>query len=140
MAAPRRVTHGRGVSWEITYRADGRMVRRRFATKKQAEDALARARTEVADGLHIPPVHRKVTVEEYGKIWLSTLQVRPQTRFYYEHYFTKHVVPQLGSRQLASLRRSDIQGFVAALSQTHLGPRTIDAIYKIVAMICRSAV
>ena len=82
MAAPRRVTHGRGASWEITYRVDGRMVRRRFPTKKAAEDALARARTEVADGLHIPPVHRKVTVEEYGRIWLSTLQVRPQTRFY----------------------------------------------------------
>jgi integrase len=140
MAAPRRLTHGRGTSWEITYRVDGRMVRRRFPTKREAEDALARARTEVADGLHIPPVHRKVTVEEYGKIWLSTLQVRPQTRFYYEHYFTKHVVPQLGNRQLASLRRSDVQAFVAALSQTHLGPRTVDAIYKIVAMICRSAV
>jgi hypothetical protein len=140
MAAPRRVTHSRGSSWEITYRVDGRMVRRRFGTKKQAEDALARARTEITDGVHLPPIHRKVTLEEYGGIWLSTLQVRPQTRYSYEHYFTKHVVPALGTRPLASLRRSDIQAFVVALSHTHLGPRTVDAVYKIVAMICRSAV
>lgn len=140
MAAPRRVTHSRGSSWEITYRVDGRMVRRRFTTKKQAEDALARARAEINDRMHLAPVARKVTLEEYGRIWLSTLQVRPQTRYSYEHYFTKHVVPVLGSWQLAALRRSDIQAFVAALSQTHLGPRTVDAVYKIVAMICRSAV
>lgn len=140
MAAPRKITHGRGYSWEITYRVDGRMVRRRFPTKKDADDALARARTEISDRVHIPPVHRKVTVEEYGQLWLTTLQVRPQTRFFYEHYFGKHVVPLLGDRQLASLRRSDIQAFVTALTQTDLGPRTVDAIYKIVAMICRSAV
>jgi integrase len=140
MAAPRRVTHSRGSSWEITYRVDGRMVRRRFGTKKQADDALARARTEITDGVHLPPIHRNVTLEEYGRIWLSTLQVRPQTRYSYEHYLTKHVVPALGTRPLASLRRSDIQAFVVALSHTHLGPRTVDAVYKIVAMICRSAV
>lgn len=140
MSEPRRVTHSRGTSWEITYRVEGRQVRRRFATKAAAGDALARARTETADGLHIPPVQRKVTVQEYGTVWLSTLQVRPQTRYFYTHYFTKHVVPALGHRQLASLRRSDIQAFVATLADSPLAPRTVDAIYKIVAMICRSAV
>lgn len=37
----------------------------------EAEDALTRARTEVNDGMHIPPVHSKITVEEYGRIWLG---------------------------------------------------------------------
>ncbi|MCW2573178.1 MAG: traSA:integrase fusion protein [Frankiales bacterium] len=140
MAEPRRVTHGRGTSWEITYRVDGRQVRRRFPTKAAASAALARARTEATDGVHIPPVHRKVTLEEYGKLWLTTLQVRPQTRIFYTHYVTKHIVPALGDRQLSSLRRSDIQAFVATLAESHLAPSTVDAIYKIVAMICRSAV
>lgn len=64
MFEPRRVTHGRGTSWEITYRVEGRQVRRHFPTKTAAVDAFARARTETNDGLHIPPVHRKVTVEK----------------------------------------------------------------------------
>jgi integrase len=140
MSEPRRVTHSRGTSWEITYRVEGRQVRKRFATKAAAVNAAARARSESLDGVHVPPVNRKVTVAVYGAHWLTTLQVRPQTRFYYEHYFNKHVVPHLGDRTLAGLRRSDIQAFVATLSQGPLSPRTVDAVYKIVAMVLRSAV
>jgi hypothetical protein len=58
MPEPKRVTHGRGTSWEITYRVEGRQVRRRLPTKQAALDALARARTEANDGMHIPPVPR----------------------------------------------------------------------------------
>ncbi len=36
--AVRRITHGRGISYEMTIKVDGRLVRRRFPTKKQAPD------------------------------------------------------------------------------------------------------
>jgi hypothetical protein len=60
----------RGVSWEIVYRVDGRQVRRRFATKAAAVTAAALARTEVVDGVHIPPADRKITVAENGALWI----------------------------------------------------------------------
>lgn len=44
MPNPRRLTHSRGTSWEITYRVDRRMVRQRFETRVLAVNALARAR------------------------------------------------------------------------------------------------
>ena len=55
MPNPRRISHGRGTSWETTFRVDGRMVRQRFTSKTLALNALARARTQALDGLGITP-------------------------------------------------------------------------------------
>lgn len=59
MPNPRRIDHGRGTSWEITYRVDGRMARRRFDTRKQATDALAQARVDNAHGTAILPAESR---------------------------------------------------------------------------------
>jgi integrase len=140
VSQPRKITHGRGTSYEITYRVDGRMVRRRFPTRQAALDAAARARAEVLDGTHIAPAQGRTTLAEYAGRWLETLQVRPSTRYHYEIYLRRHVLPALGSRSLAALRRSDIQALVGQLSRKGLQPSTVDSIYKIVAMVLRSAV
>jgi hypothetical protein len=76
MANPRKLTHSRGTSWEITYRIDGRMARRRLATRKQAVDELAKARVDIARGLGLLPVDAKATVAKYVEQWMATLQVR----------------------------------------------------------------
>jgi integrase len=73
-------------------------------------------------------------------MWLQTLQVRPGTFHNYEIYLRCHVLPTIGTRALSSLRRSDIQALVGQLSRKGLAPRTVDSIYKIVAMVMRSAV
>lgn len=140
MSQPRKIPHSRGVSYEITYRVHGRMVRRRFPTKQVAVDAAARARSEVLDGTHIAPVEGRTTVAEYVGRWLQTLQVRPGTFHNYEIYLRCHVLPAFGERSLSSLRRSDVQTLVGQLSRKGLAPRTVDSIYKILAMVMRSAV
>ena len=71
MSTPRRIEHSRGISWEITYRLDGRMVRQRFATKALALDALARARSMSLDGMGIAPVDGKTTLATYIPRWIS---------------------------------------------------------------------
>ncbi len=139
VSQPRKITHSQGVSYKITYRVDGRMVRRRFPTKQAAADAAARARSEVLDGTHIAPAEGRTTVAAYVARWLQTLHVRPGTFHNYEIYLRCHVLPVLGARSLASLRRSDIQALVGQLSRKGLKPRTVDSIYKIVAMVMRSA-
>jgi hypothetical protein len=50
MANPRRITHSRGVSYESTYRVDGRMVRRRYPTRATALDAMADVRLQIRAG------------------------------------------------------------------------------------------
>ena len=140
MANPRRIDHGRGSSWEITYRVDGRMARRRFSTKKQALDALAQARIETASGTAVVPAESKVTVAAYGERWMTTLQVRPSTRYGYGNALRVHIGPLLGRRPLSSLRRSDIAAFVAALVDKGLAPATVRSTYNVLAMLLRSAV
>jgi integrase len=139
MANPRKLTHSRGTSWEITYRIDGRMARRRFATRKQAVDELAKARVDIARGLGLLPVDAKTTVAQYAEQWMATLQVRPSTRANYSAYLRNHVLPALGRYPLSVLRRSHVATFVAQLVDKSLAPSTVRHCYQIVAMLMRSA-
>jgi len=139
MPNPHKLTHARGTSWEITYRIDGRMARRRFPTRTQAVDELAKARVDIARGLGLLPVDAKITLAAYSEQWLATLQVRPSTRSNYLSYLRNHVLPALGRRPLSTLRRSDIAAFVATLVDKGLAPSTVKHVYNLVAMVLRSA-
>ena len=140
MPNPRRLTHSRGTSWEITYRVDGRMVRQRFATRPLAVNALARARSQALDGLGITPADGKTTLAEYCPRWLAAQQCRPSTLAMYSSHVRNHIVPMLGRRPLVALRRSDISAFVVDLTHKQLATATVVTIYRVLAMILRSAV
>jgi integrase len=140
MSTPRKIEHSRGISWEITYRLDGRMVRQRFATKALALDAVARARSMSLDGMGIAPVDGKTTLAVYTPRWVAAQQCRPTTIQMYSSHIKNHILPALGRRPMSSLRRSDISAFVAALTDKKLAPATLTTVYRILAMILRSAV
>jgi integrase len=140
MANPRRLEHGRGVSWEITYRVEGRMVRQRFPTKAAALDALAAARVEIRRGTHLAPVESKTTLAAYTARWAQGLQVARSTRDHYDVIVRRHIIPALGRRPLNTLRRTDIVIFVAELVDKGLAASTIESIYNLLAMILRAAV
>ena len=55
MSVRKRLLHDGEVRWQVDYR-DGAGIRRhcQFATKREAEVFYARARTEVAAGVHTP--------------------------------------------------------------------------------------
>jgi integrase len=139
MPNPRKLTHSRGTSWEITYRVDGQMARRRFATKAQAVDELAKVRVDIARGMGLLPVDAKISVADYAEQWLTTLQVRPSTRANYVSYLGNHILPALGRRPLSSLRRSHVAAFVAALVDKGLAASTVKHCYNVLSMILRSA-
>lgn len=140
MSIPRKIEHSRGISWEITYRVDGRMVRQRFATKALALDASARARSMSLDGMGIAPVDGKTTLAVYIPRWVAAQQCRPTTIQMYSSHIRNHILPALGRRPMASLRRTDISAFVAGLAAKKLAPATLTTVYRILAMILRSAV
>jgi hypothetical protein len=130
MPNPRRLTHSRGTSWEITYRVDGRMVRQRFETRALAVNALARARAPALDGLGITPADGKTTLAEYAPRWLAAQQCRPSTLAMYDSHVRNHLVPMLGRRPMGSLRRSDISAFVVDLTRKQLATATVVTIYR----------
>lgn len=140
MSNPREISHSRGTSWEIIYRVDGRMVRQRFASKKLAESALSRARVAALDGLGITPADAKTTLADYAPRWLAAQQCRHSTLEMYSCHVRNHILPLLGRRPMGSLRRSDISAFIVQLTQKQLATATVVTIYRILAMILRSAV
>lgn len=139
MPNPRKRINKNGTSWEITYRVHGRMARKRYPTKPEAVDALAKARVDIARGMGLLPVDAKVTLNDYSLQWLATLQVRQSTRANYVSYLRNHIVPALGNRPLSVLRRSHIAAFVATLVEKGLAASTVKHCYNVVAMILRSA-
>ena len=139
MPNPRKLSHSRGTSWEITYRVDGQMARRRFPTRAQAVDELAKARVDIARGQGLLPVDAKISVADYTEQWLTTLQVRPSTRANYVSYLRNHILPALGRRPLSSLRRSHIAAFVAGLVDKGLAASTVKHCYNVLSMVMRSA-
>jgi hypothetical protein len=58
----------------------------------------------------------------------------------YDSHVRNHIVPMLGRRPMGSLRRTDISAFVVDLTRKQLATATVVTIYRVLAMILRSAV
>ena len=63
MAVSRRVT-GRGVRWEAVLRVNGRSVRRRFPTQRDARDFEAQFRTHVPSGTCVDEAAGRITLHQ----------------------------------------------------------------------------
>jgi integrase len=71
---------------------------------------------------------------------MAAQQCRPSTLAMYDSHVRNHVVPMLGGRPMDALRRTDISTFVVDLTHKQLATATVVTIYRILAMILRSAV
>src|SRR3954471_14472781 len=140
MSRPRKITHGRGTSWEVTYRVDGRMVRKRLPSRQLAEQMLAQAQTRALEGTYTFRRDEKKTVADYVPVYLATLRVAESTMKNYETYLRCHVLPALGRRPMSALRRSDVNIFVGQLIEKGLAASTVRHIYALLAMLLRAAV
>lgn len=67
MPNPNKIEHGRGSSWEYTYRVRGRMVRKRTRTKAEAVLGLAHATGRTASGSLGVPADGKITLAAYSE-------------------------------------------------------------------------
>ena len=103
------VTHGRGVSYEVTAKVNGRTHRKRFRTKAEALDHQARIRTQARDGSYVHPTVSKITFAEYSAQWLAALQVRETTLVNYERNLRNHLLPVFGPVRLRALTRTQVQ-------------------------------
>lgn len=96
-----------------------------FRLKGDAQKHLDEIEGSKARGTYIDPRHGDVTVREYFEKW-SGLQVhRVLTRVNVTGNFRNHVLPLIGDRRIASVRRSDIQAIVSALIGKGLRGSTI---------------
>ena len=66
---------------------------------------------------HVVPREGRVTLRAYAASWRTTLVGRPATLSMVDNALDRHIMPKLGGRSLATLRRSDVQGLVIGVSE-----------------------
>lgn len=112
---PRRCEHCgySGHTWAFTVDIGkrgkgGRQIKRQgFATKTEAEEALAKLLATKQRGGQVPP--RGLTVGTYlTKRWLPRMRVRPSTADERRVHFNAYVVPRIGDIKLSDVTGDDL--------------------------------
>jgi integrase len=110
-----------------------------FPRKADAEAWLRSVEHTKATGEYVDRHAGRVTVQEWCESWRAIQAHRDSTRAQVESYFRLHLYPVLGERQLRSLRRSDVQAWVAGLSEK-LAPGSVELVYRHFASAMKAAV
>jgi integrase len=121
---------------------DGSPAPDTFSTKAEASRWLSLAEADVVRGTFVhPSLSANVTVAEWLEEWRAShsLHKRPTTLVRDESAIRRHLVPRLGDVQLANLRQTDIQAFVALLRR-EVGPGTTRSIYGVLRAALNAAV
>lgn len=126
------------VSWIARWRDPaGHQHKKAFPRRMDAERFLAAITADALRGTYVDP-NDPTTVRDYAESWREAQVHRPSTRAHVETHLRRHVYPHFGERRLASIRPSEIQGWVSRLSRT-LSPSTVQVIHGILAAIFKSA-
>ena len=121
---------------------DGSPAPDTFPTKAEASRWLALAEADLVRGTFVhPSLIANVTVAEWLEEWSAShsLHKRPTTLARDESAIRRHVIPRLGQIQLAKLRQTDLQAFVADLRR-EVGPGTTRSIYGVLRAALNAAV
>jgi hypothetical protein len=126
--------------WRARYREpSGKEHAKHFPRKIDARRWLDEVTTSMITGQYVAPTAGRITVAQYARQWQASQVGRPNTARILDQSVRLHLLPVLGSRPMASLRRSDIQGLVKAWSEA-LAPRTVRKTYEITARMFATAV
>ena len=104
-----------------------RYKKRGFKTKKAAEAAEAKARTELARGEYVE--QSAETVGDLLTRWLTTVarhQVRPTTLQGYESTIRVHIIPYLGNVRVQKLTAGRLQSFYSEQIDAGIGTRSLN--------------
>lgn len=126
--------------WEARYRdPNGRQRGKTFPTKVEARRFLERAGADKQRGAWVDPKHGRVTLARWADGWLDNRpELRPRTRELYRGLLDNHILPSLGSVELARLAPSAVRSWHARLLARH--PSTAAKAYRLLAAMMTTAV
>jgi integrase len=126
--------------WRARYRDDsGREHSRHFSRKIDAQQWLDAVTASVVRGDYVDPRAGRVTLRQYATGWQASHVGRDATASIIDNALRVHILPALGDRTVASLRRSDVQGLVKRVSET-LAPRTVRNVFDVLNRVLSAAV
>jgi integrase len=126
--------------WRARYRdANGKEHAKHFSRKVDGQSWLDEVTAAVATGTYVDPKNNRVTLREYATEWQASHLGRAATQRIVDNALRLHILPRLGDRTIASLRRSDAQSLVTAMAATH-APPTVEGVYSVLARVLAAAV
>lgn len=130
----------RGNKWQARYRDHANKEHARlFDRKVDAERWLDSIRGDLVRGTYIDPGAGRVSFGDYAREWQAAqVQHRAATADLVGRHLKNHILPAFEDRPLSSLKRSDVQAWVTALTDK-LAPSTVELIYGYCATIFRAA-
>ena len=133
----RRAPAPKGSRYIVRYRTpEGHSRMRSFARRVEAEQFLATTEHRKASGEYVDASAGRVTFAAYATAWAAAQPHRASTAASVEGILRSHALPVFGTRQIATIRTSEIQAWIAGLE---LAPSTVAVVYGKVAAIFRAA-
>ena len=132
------VDRWRGNKWRARWRGpDGESRSQVFDRKVDAENHLTSVQHSKLTGAYVDPAAGKVTFKAYAEEW-SERQVWRSSTAEAMGYCLGRAYDAFGSKPIASVRQSDLQKFVRALTDAKLAPRTVEASYRAASMVFKA--
>jgi len=121
MSVRKRVLEDGEIHWQVDYRdGAGQRRHRQFPTKREADAFHARARTEVAAGMHTPD-SASITVATAADLWIARCEreaLERSTILAYRQHAELHILPHLGTTKLSRLSVPAVNAFRDQLLDT----------------------
>jgi integrase len=131
-------------AWEarIFDSATGKVRARTFRTKKEAESWRDGQQVSMRLGTYVDPALGRVTLAHWWDRYQETaawVKLTPATKDSAQARYRKHIEPALGRRQLASLKRLDVETWVGGLMAAGTGDATVNACHRILRKVLQTA-
>jgi integrase len=97
-----------------------------FGRKVDAERFLVDIQHRLLSGTYVAPEHARTTVDDFADVYLARQPWRSSTAVVAAKAFV-HIRAELGGRPLGSIRKGDVQAFVAGLE---LAPSTVGLVHQ----------
>ena len=137
----RRLASGR---WQARYQdLDGlrRAAPLTFASRVDAERWLSNTERDLLDRKWIDPDGGTVLLDQWAPRWLkSRVDLKPTTQASYESLMRNHIIPAFGRRQIARIRPTDVQEWVAHLSNEGRSSSQVRQLSNLLGVMLKSAV
>jgi len=125
--------------WRARYRdANGKEHAKHFDRRIDGQRWLDEVTAAVVTGQYVDPRAGRITFASYVHGWQARQVHRRNTALAVDSALRVHCVPRFGSRPVANIKSSDIQGFVRDLSES-LAPSTVRTIFQHLRAVFRAA-
>jgi integrase len=119
----------------------GKEHAKHFDRKLDAERWVTGQEAALDRGEHVDPRAGRVRLADYAGTWLtSQVHLREATGRQYEQAVRLRILPALGDRPLATIRRSDVQSLVNAWAANGASANSVANYFKVLCLIFKSAV